>query len=196
MRLKVKCKSCPKFFGLNFEFSSILPLAPLRVQTYLTLVEEKLLFVSTLVCVSNSNLSLVFCVVIASKLRCEFLLEKLNGRCTGRGLGNQQTWRKGWMSVEQQLWQGLFILIIDCLCWNMRTTTMREYGEEKQEDGQFQNQNLFNIATDVFLLCGCGWCQQRQCLRFQNNSDDDDDYDDGDDNDSLRFWTWGITTRE
>ena len=59
----------------------------------------------------------------------------------------------------------------------------------KQEDGQFQNQNLCNIATDVFLLCGCDWCQQRQSLRFQNNSDDDDDYDDGDDNDSLRFWT-------
>ena len=92
--LVTQCKSCPKFFGFKFEFSSILPLAPPRVQTYLTLVEEKLLFVSTLVCVSNSNLSLVFCVVIASKLRCEFLLEKLNGRCTGRGLGNQQTWRK------------------------------------------------------------------------------------------------------
>ena len=133
--LVTQCKSCPKFFGFKFEFSSILPLAPPRVQTYLTLVEEKLLFVSTLVCVSNSNLSLVFCVVIASKFRCEFLLEKLNGRCTGRGLGNQQTCRKRWMSVEQQLWQALFILIIDCLCRNMRTTKMREYGEEKQEDG-------------------------------------------------------------
>ena len=40
MRLKVKCKSCPKFFGFKFEFSSILPLAPPRVQTYLTFICE------------------------------------------------------------------------------------------------------------------------------------------------------------
>ena len=103
MRLKVKCK-LSKVFRLQV-WVLVHPSSGTSPSSNIFDFggRKTFIFLSTLVCVSNWNLSLVFCVVIASKFRCEFLLEKLNGRCTGRGLGNQQTWRKRWTSVEQQL---------------------------------------------------------------------------------------------